>query len=1004
MSRLIEFFVHQKIFVHIVTFFIFLSGVFATLSMNREAMPYVSFDSLSVRVIYPSASPDMVEATVTNPLENRFHGLDGLVDMSSSSTEGLSSIRLRLNPDEVLISEVEDEVADILQSTNFPSGVTDFSVKKNETKIQSLLSFALSGLDQEEMRPWVLKLQRELEGVKGIASVTISGLPPLEVRIDVESKKQRNFQMSFSEMIDAIKSSTQQMPAGLYYDEQDGVDRMVRAVPQVNSLEDIRKIVLRNNFSGQALSIGDFAKVSIGPKIKKVFQRVQGEPVIHFQVSKKSSYDTIRTVEIVREKIHDFLNQAKNLNVIELEDRSERVSLRVRVLSNNLLMGLFLVLLILSLMLPWKAALVASMGVPFAFCATMLAFQLWGVSLNLISMMGLIIVVGMLVDDAIVVTESIQKKMEDGLSPHDAAVQGTERVWRPVTTSVLTTMAAFLPLMDLDGVFGKFIRHIPIGVMVALAFSLVECLFLLPSHVASWGHIEKKQRGGFWDRSFVPGYRSLTIRLLKYRYLVFLSSTAWILGTGFFAWQNLPFRFFPGTEKSEFSMKLEAPKSSSQRQYMSWIEQVESLIHRVGGEQLQWVSSTYDDEKHEASFLISVKEPSDVKLVMGEVKEKAQLPEGVSLKMTRRHSGPSSGKPLSFRILGQNIAAMDEAAVLLMSEIENIPGASDATRDEKNGRSQLLMKIHADQQRQVKVSSREAMFTLQAHLDGIVAHTLPYQGEDLDVRLGVFSKKMKRDDFENLGVMSSDQRVVKLKNFASFKAQEGLSQYVHSDGRRVLEIEAEYEDDALPQSELQIQLKTLMEKMALKFPDLSFEKGADEKSRKSSLMSLQFSMVLTVVGIFLLLVLQFQNLVQPFLIVYLIPLAVVSVLWAFYFHGVPLSFLGGVGMIALAGVVVNNGIVLLDAFNQHQDDLSAMDAVVAAALDRIRPIVMTTLTTGVGILPTAYGFGGKDPFVVPIALALGWGVVMGACVTLLVLPSLLLVIEDLRRGFRFFKF
>ena len=314
----------------------------------------------------------------------------------------------------------------------------------------------------------------------------------------------------------------------------------------------------------------------------------------------------------------------------------------------------------------------------------------------------------------------------------------------------------------------------------------------------------------------------------------------------------------------------------------------------------------------------------------------------------------------------------------------------------EKGTEQVLIEMNMDHLSVAQVSEKEAVATLRSYLDGYIVSRMPYKGEELDVVFKMQQDELQREELKQVPVLNNSKRQIQLGHIAEIKQAPGQKSIYHYNGMRVLDIEGQLDESVVSQGFWQSKVAEILTSYKKQFPSLILEKGGNERDRRSSLLSLKNSLILTIVAIFLLLVLQFQNLIQPFIVIYSIPLVMVSVFWVFYFHGMPMSFLGIVGVVALAGVVVNNGIVFLDAFNQKLERYSVTESVILAAQSRLRPILLTTLTTGVGILPTAYGLGGLDAFVVPIAMSLGWGVMIGSVMTLIALPAMLVIVEDIR--------
>jgi len=538
MNRLIEYFTKQGVFVDILTVAVIGIGIVSFFQVKREVFPNVTFDTIVVSTIYPGAAAETVEKLITNPLEQDLKELDGIKKLFSTSIDGRSSIVVQLDPDQTTEKEAKDDIDEIINRFSQPDGAEEPEAMVIESKQMPIIQVSIAGnLSDIELREIAKDLQEKLRDVKGVARVVYRGERKLEVKVEVDPRKLSRARLSLDDVVRALKQQNYAIPAGSLEASQINkgqFERVVRTSGEFENIDDVKKTVVRANEYGEMIQVGALANVFYDLEKTTVINHTNGLPALNLTILKKETADAVELVDLVKERVEEFKpTLRKDAEIHYLNDFSYFVKRRLGVLSNNLLVGLSLVLLVLSLILPFRVAMMVSLGIPFSFLGAMIIFQMFDLSINLISMMGLIIVSGMLIDDAVVVTDNCVRNMENGMPPGEAAVKGTQEVWRSVTASVFTTIIAFLPMLFMTGIMGKFIWQIPLGVIVALGVSLFEAFFVLPHHIGRWIKIDRnrfneetngnsvKRRnfigsflrltGRIWEKRVVPSYMILQL-------------------------------------------------------------------------------------------------------------------------------------------------------------------------------------------------------------------------------------------------------------------------------------------------------------------------------------------------------------------------------------------------------------------------------------------------------------------------------------------------------------
>lgn len=1024
MNWLIDYFARQTTLISLLSVFLVVVGTISTFDTRREVFPNVDMDMVSVTVLYPGASAESVEKLITNPLEQDLDEVEGIKRKFSVSSEGLTYLIMLIDPDQTTSEEAKADIKDIVDAIeDLPDGAKTPVVKLIESKQTPSVDIALSSEgDEEDVRKAVKTLERKIKEIPSVARVDLLGYREVEIRVEASSDSLRQNQITLNELIRGLQQANVNIPAGsMEATEANGFKEfIVRTVVEYETIDQIKNTVLRSNSLGELVRVGDVAVVTKTLEKPKMQYGVNGRQSIIATVVKKEKADVIDLVDEIKKVVDETRPKiSPDIHIDYMNDQSFYVERRVRVLSNNLLVGLGIVLIILSLFLPVKVGLITSLGIPFAFLGSMIIFDLNDLSINLISMMGLIIVIGMLVDDAVVVTENAQRLREEGHDPLSAAIKGTQQVWAPVTVSVLTTMMAFGPLMMMSGIFGKFVRNIPLGVLIALGFSLFECFFILPNHLAHWikDRPGQKDRSGIfgrvWEIWAVRPYSFLINRVIDGRWLVCLGAALFFAGSGYFAYNHMKFILFPPGAIDQFIVNVEGPAGSSLKKTAQLVKPIEDYLLSLPKTELMDVSLKIGEQKADpndprakkgsefAQFKVYLTPDTDrvrnAEEIVESFKKSFKKPEELKqMSVAMISGGPPVGKPVSIGVWGEHYDQILAVVKRIEDRLTQIDGVSDIQNTFVRGKDELHVVLDGAKLAAAALTNRDVAMAVRSSIDGIVATTIRRLDDEIDIRVS-----LSADDRGNQGILSEvliqnpRGAMIPLKNLGEIVQAKGIAAYQHRQNRREVKVTAEIDIEKLSSKEVNKKIEALSADLLKGFPDLTLNFGGENRDTTESMASLEKAFWYAIFGIAIILILLFKNLYQPLVVMSTIPMGFTSVIWTFSAHGFPLSFLGMIGVVALAGVIVNNAIVFVDFVNQGR--ASGMDrkkSIVVAGQRRLRPIFLTTVTTVAGILPTAYGIGGKDPFVVPIAMALGWGMCFGAVLTALILPAVLGATED----------
>lgn len=1021
MKELIKYFAKQSTLVNIITVFVFIFGTYSIFKIKREAFPNIDFDIVQILTTYPGASPDTVEKLITNPLEQAVLEVEGIKKINSISTESTSLIFLTLDPDVTNSLKAKQDVKDITDSwRDLPDSANDPIVTNLETKKRPVITIALAGdVDEVTLRKAAKKLEHPLEKLGDVAHVDFEGVRDFEIQVEANLRSLKKYDVSLDELVTALSVNNVNIPGGTIEAVKGQSEMIVRTVGEFEDVDDIKKTIVRANALGKPIYVEDVAEVTLGFEKQRTITRVNGKRSIGVTVVKKESGDIIRLVKQVKDYIeNDYkTNLSSDISVSYLNDQSFFVKRRLKVLSSNLAVGLILVLVILSLILPVRIAFITAFGIPFAFLFAIGLMYIGGFSINLISMMGLIIVVGMLVDDAVVVTENAQRAMEEGLDPLEAATTGTGQIWAPVTASVTTTIMAFAPLLFMSGIFGKFVGSIPVGVIIALCVSLFECFFILPNHIGHWiKKREGKQSKGifanFWDQKILPFYSNLLSMLLRFRYIVMLALLALFVATGALFKTQMKFILFPPGAIDTFSINLEGVVATPLNETSDLLKPIEQKILKLDKSELDDMKTTVGRQSNGDGRSASGGHYAQINVyltpeigrnrstadIIKELKEEIGTPSGFSkIAFRQRAGGPPVGKGLSIGVRGESYKEINQAAAEIKDIVSAYEGVSDVEDSFKPGKDEIHVTVNGALAAASGLSLAQIGRTVRAAYEGLVATSIKKLSEEIEIRVRLPQEQRKdASALSKLEIPNQRGQRIPLSRIATFEKKSSLAAYEHEGNERQILVEGEVDNEITSSQIINKRAKKDLEAIEKKYPDLTFFFGGENQDTKESIQSLFTTFGFAFFGIFLLLILLFKNIIQPILITMTIPIGIASVIWAFFFHGLPLSFLGSIGIIALAGVIVNNSIVLTDFVNSEREKgVKGKKSILNASRTRLRPIFLTTLTTVAGILPTAYGWGGSDPFVVPIAIALGWGLAFGSVLVTIIYPVLFSISDDI---------
>lgn len=1021
MKSFFHFFAERNLLAYLITLLVILLGLSSLTTIKRDTFPDVKFGEILITTTYPGASPEDVELQVTNKIEKEIKKVTGIKRFLSWSKENVSTIYLQIEPDvdeDKVIREIRDAVSRV---TDLPPEVTDSPlVSELDTSVFPIVEIGLAGdYPYKELREIARRFEKKLENVAGVSKVVRYGYRAREVRVEVSPDALRDKDISLADVVMAIKGRNVRATGGHF--ESYTSEKNIVTLAQFRQPEEVGDVIVRASFEGPLIKVKDLAIIKNDFEDERVRSRINGEAAISFIAHKASNADIIRTVDAIKklvEKEKQYL--PKGVKVLLSNDRSTYVSKRFSIVLTNGVIGLILVMLVLTIFLSFRVAFWVALGIPIAILGTIFLLPMFDSFLDTVTMTAMVLVIGIIVDDAIIIAEHIYQRYEQGATSVDAAVEGITGVIKPVFTTILTTLVVFAPLFYMPGILGKFVFVIPLVITLALIVSLIESTLALPAHLAVGLHRNNHQGAtSFSQRSFHALraiYRRMIDVLLRFRYVLVLGFFLVLGGALTYAFNFMDFVLFPSSAAERFIVRIETPAGSSLQATSDRTMEVEKIISRLDKKELEsYVTriGTFggigsSERENNAAVHVNLTPFSSRHRTADEIvaslrKKTDELKDFERIHYIIDAGGPPVGRPIMMRVVGADDAMRKKLAGDIATFLEAIEGTKDIARDDKPGKHQLEIKFDYAKLARVGISVADVAQNVRIAYDGEVVTSVRYGDEDVDFRV-IFNAEVRKspDYLKRLSLPNKSGHLTPLNQLAYFETTEGPANISHYKGDRSIAVSGDIDKDITTPLKVSQAVQEHFD-IERDYPGMRLDVGGEAHESEKSLKELLAIFGIAIIGVYFLLILLFNSLWQPILVMMAVPFGIIGVIIGFAVHDQALGFLAMTGIVGLTGVVVNDSLVLVNHVNElHQRDpsKSLREIVTQGATDRLRAILLTTISTVVGLMPLAYGVGGADPFMSPMALALAWGLLFSTPLTLALLPCLYLIGNDIGNLFR----
>jgi multidrug efflux pump subunit AcrB len=1037
-AKFIAFFVNRHLLTNMIFISVIIGGLFAWQQIKKEERPDVTFDTVRITASYPGTSAEEVEHFVTRELEKELKAVEGVFRILSSVSRGTTTVSAELERNFPNKDEAITEIRNAALAAKLPPEVRDKpTVRVFKSSKKAIIDIALihtkahllNTKQRLELQNYANALELQLTNLQQINSINRSGYLQEELQINVDPKKLVQYQIPLSQVISVVSNNHIRQPAGhiAFKDEPS-----VTINAQLDSVAKLNKLYIQAGFKGSAIDLQSIAEVRTDFRREKQIIKVNGHESIMFNVVKNGSYGILESLDAVQKVVEDFTaNNLRHADIqlVILDDESFDVRNRLNIIATNGAIGFILILLTLFLFLNKRAGIWVAMGIPFTICLTLIFTLIMGYTINNITLAAVIIVMGIVVDDAIVVAENIARFRADGYSSEDAAVKGTAQVFMPVLASIVTTCVAFIPLFYFKGHFGAFVSFIPPIVFLMLFASLLESLVILPGHL----HIQApkylrrdKNKHSLidstphWFDNVENRYGDHLIRLLKYKYIIFAAFIALLIGSVFIAKQTMSFVLFPHSETREIVVLGTASKNADRYETANISKKIEDVItpyigKEVVGFRTEIARSRRGGAAKENKFRMIVeivakekRERSADDLVKLWKPETDKIKGLKKLVIQKSRWGQSSGSAVEVLVLENNDELRNKAAETLMAAMSKHPALKNAEIDRPLSLPEYKIDIQRDKIKRLSISPTDISTTFRASLEGNILYELPKDNERIDVRLSVIdSAKQNIENILKIPVENKSNYLAPLGDLVTISKTMSPTSITRRDTRRATTISADLKQDTL-MTPLQVadDLEAgVFREIISQQPSTTLNFDGEVADTRESKDDFRNAILMVVFLIFTILVILFNSLTRPLLIMLAIPFGMVGVVLAFWLHGQTLfGFFAAIGALGMAGVVINDAIIMLtkldEEFDNKNTDTTASDEKIARiAQTRLKAVILTTLTTVAGVLPTAYGVAGYDSTLAEMMLAMAWGLLFGSAITLLLIPCMYSFIQDIQRRF-----
>jgi multidrug efflux pump subunit AcrB len=1029
MKKIITYFIKYPVAVNVMILAFIIFGSVGAFSMKSSFFPLVDSQLIRISLVYPGASPAEMEEGVVLKIEDNLKGIVGVERVTSISRENAASVNVEVEKGkniDVVLSDVKNAVDRV---PSFPSGMEPPVIAKVES-IRPTISFTVSGdnISLKSLKQYARSIENDIRGIDGISQVALSGFPDEEIEIAVRENDLRAYNLSFTEVSTAIRSSNLLITGGNIKTAEE--DYLIRASNRSYYGVELQNLIVRTETSGNIIRLKDIASVkdiwSENPD--RLFYN--GNLAINITVSNTNNEDLISSADKIKEYIYEFNQKQQNVQLNVSSDASITLNGRTKLLIENGIVGILLVLFFLALFLNLRLAIWVAFGLPVAFFGMFIFAAQFDVTINVLSLFGMIIVIGILVDDGIVIGENIYHHYYDlGKSKINAAIDGTMEVIPPIVSAILTTIIAFSTFFFVDGRIGSFFGEVSTIVILTLAVSLIEALIILPAHIAHSKALDRKKLengkvvktkgidgffkkinkkadtflGKFRDGYYVP-FLKFSLKNKVFMFCMFIASL--LISVSALQGGVIKSSFFPRIASDRIQISLNMPQGTNESITDSIIASIEEKV---------WLVNKEYSVKQTGNVAIvenvirrvgpgSANGVLTVNLLPGEardfsspeitnaIQEKVGKIYGVE-SLTFGSGGNFGGSPVAVSLLGNDIKELKAVKDALKQALENNPVLKDVTDNDPAGIKEVSI-VLKDNAYLLGLNLQAVMSQVRAGFFGVQAQRFQ-RGQD-EIKVWVRYDKKDRSsikDLDDMRIVAPNGTRIPFSEIATYTIERGDIAINHLEGKREIQITADLKDLTASETDILDNIKmVIMPEILSKYPSVKPIYEGQNREAKKTTDSINVVGPIILLLIYIVIAFTFRSYSQPILLIIMIPFSMIGVIWGHYFHNFPIGILSFLGIIALIGIMVNDGLVLIGKFNNFlKEGLQYDEALIKAGQSRFRAIFLTSLTTVAGLAPLIFEKSRQAQFLIPMAISIAYGIAIATILTLVMLPMMLSV-------------
>ena len=1027
MRSIVRFFLNNSKFTAMVTFFVVMFGIYGTKNLLREDAPTVDLGRTKITTIYQGATAEEVETEITKKIEDRIREVKGIKKVESRSQINMSIIKITIDIDNFDEKEVNDDIREELEKvTTLPAGASKPQLLEINTEEFAVIEVAIVGDNTGRARDdYIDYLEDEIKEIKGVIKVDKFGYANREFSVKLNVDKMHKLNVGIDEVTNALRVRNVTVPAGSLksYENQ----AFVRIDAKTKTVKDLENVLIRTNFEGNKIYLKDVATVKDDMVEQEAFTKINGKDATILSIKKQGGVDTIALARKIKDRIEEVQQDMNSkFDVIYFVNAAEDVESKFNIVVSNVVSGAVIILLFLLIFLPGWTGVMTTLSMPISVLCTFSVMYMCGLTLNSITMLGIIIALGMMIDNSIIIGENFTHFIQKGMSIKDAATEAATRFCIPIITTTMTTLCSFFPMLLTKGVMGLFISGIPIVVITASLLCLVEGFILLPCRLQLIGPSvvkkclknKKNNKHTDWFTGIQNCFTKLCHLAVRHRYVTLIIFVL-VLFFSFVMLGKNQFILFPAENVEQYTIKFETHIGDSLEKTKEASDKLTADVEKIIGKEnidniVSYIgqSGTALDEDlqqnhHTGEMQIYVNEEAsyrlDYKKILEDIRS-IEKPYLAKFDISQEAAGPSVGRAIEVNFRSNNEENLYKVINHIYNGLSKIPGIIELETNDYKNDDEIFIRLDYDKVARLGLNTTSIGNDIKTAIEGSNVANLVIGDDDFYIKVS-FDNDFKENerDLQKVFIRDDNDNLIPLTEIAKIERVAGSTMKNRYNFKKTITIRANVNEKIITGLEGNMKVKELFAEISKEYPDVSMVFGGEQENAEESFASLSIAMSFALIIVFGLLVLVLNSFAMPFVILSTIPLGLIGFSIAFYLHGRPLSFLAFIGIVGLIGVVVDTGVILVSyikMLRKENKERNLNETVAIAAGDRLREVLANALTTFAGLVPTAYGIGGRDASLIPVTMAMAWGLASSTLLSLIWVPCMYSIIDDCDRFFR----